>query len=375
MFQILHFADLHLDVSFAGIGFPSLNARKYRENIREALVRILDLAKEKNVQAITIAGDLYEQERFTRDTGEFLINQFQNVNPIKIFIAPGNHDPFVSDSLYQFLDWPENVTIFKTPEFTPVRLNSDITLWGMAHNSPSFRKNPLDNFSVPENGQHILLFHGSDTSSIPVGKTTHAPFIPEYFIKTGANLALVGHYHNGKLKSKEEQKLFYPGSPEPLGFGENNVHSVGLVTIENDKYDLEIQSINKFQFISQEINISKMNSSDQVKSEVENWAKLTGKETIYLKVNLVGEMASHIKLELEILNERMNEYCPFGLVVDQTHPEIDVLAIAEEKTVRGEFVRTMLAKIENTNEEEKDSLERTLHYGLMAFEGSSILTS
>ena len=61
--------------------------------------------------------------------------------------------------------------------------------------------------------------------------------------------------------------------------------------------------------------------------------------------------------------------------VDQTHPEIDILAIAEEKTVRGEFVRTMLAKIENTNEEEKDNLERTLHYGLMAFEGRSVFTS
>ena len=109
MYQILHFADLHLDASFAGTGFPSINARKYRENIREALVRILDFAKKKNVQAITIAGDLYEQERFSRDTGEFLVNNFKKIAPIQIFISPGNHDPFVSDSLYQFLEWPENV--------------------------------------------------------------------------------------------------------------------------------------------------------------------------------------------------------------------------------------------------------------------------
>ena len=90
-YKILHFADLHLDASFAGTGLSGLEARKHREHLREALKRMLDLALKKEVNAVTIAGDLFEQERFSRDTGEFLLSQFRRIAPVKVFIAPGNH--------------------------------------------------------------------------------------------------------------------------------------------------------------------------------------------------------------------------------------------------------------------------------------------
>ena len=37
-----------------------------------------------------------------------------------MFIAPGNHDPYTSKSLYAALDWPDNVRIFSTEELRRV---------------------------------------------------------------------------------------------------------------------------------------------------------------------------------------------------------------------------------------------------------------
>lgn len=99
MARILHFADLHLDRSFAGLGMASTEADKRRWELRDALRRIVDLAIERQCDVITIGGDLYEHDRVTLDTGNFLVEQFRRF-PGRVFIAPGNHDPYKPDALY-----------------------------------------------------------------------------------------------------------------------------------------------------------------------------------------------------------------------------------------------------------------------------------
>ena len=211
MLRILHFADLHLDSSFAGLGFPSLVARQYREVLRESLLRIIDLALDKKVDVVTIGGDLYEHERFSKDTGEFLRSQMQRLRGIKVYIAPGNHDPWMPESLYQYIDWSPNVHIFQGTTFTPIRLQSDVTLWGMAHCSFSNHKNPMANFKVDGSGKNVLLFHGSEMSNIDPQKGRHAPFNIENLVESGADIALLGHYHRGKIEEESGVKYVYPG--------------------------------------------------------------------------------------------------------------------------------------------------------------------
>ena len=106
MVRILHFADLHLDRSFAGLSVAPSEAAKRREELRAALRRIVDLALELDVDALTIGGDLYEHERAGPDTANFLAGEFERLAPKRVLIAPGNHDPYIPDSLYWRLDWP-----------------------------------------------------------------------------------------------------------------------------------------------------------------------------------------------------------------------------------------------------------------------------
>ncbi len=372
-YKILHFADLHLDASFAGTGLTGLEARKHREHLREALKRILDMTAAKKVNAVTIAGDLFEQERFTRDTGGFLISQFRRIAPVKIFIAPGNHDPFVADSLYRFLHWPANVTIFQAGEFTPVQLTQGVMLWGLAHQSPSVRKKPLENFKVAGAGKHILLFHGSDMSGVPEGKKTHAPFLPAELQNSGADLALLGHYHRGKLHRQDSGEYFYPGSPEPLGFGEENGHSVGLITATDDQIETEIIPVNRWNFKIGNVDVSAANSREDVKESVEKWLRENVDETTYTKIKLTGSPAPEIETDLEILQEQIQSFCAFCLLTDETLPGFDFAGLAAEKTVRGEFVKNFLARIEAAEESEKQHLTKALTYGLMAFAGKGIV--
>ena len=52
MTRILHFADLHLDRSFAGLGMASSEASKRREELRAVLRRIVDLVRSRLEQGV-----------------------------------------------------------------------------------------------------------------------------------------------------------------------------------------------------------------------------------------------------------------------------------------------------------------------------------
>src|SRR6266487_3296632 len=105
MFRIIHLSDLHLDTSFAISGLPAAAGAWRRADLRATLGRILALARERRVDAVTIAGDLYEQEYALPDTADFLVQQLAKLAPIRVFIAPGKSDPHTNDSLYALTRW------------------------------------------------------------------------------------------------------------------------------------------------------------------------------------------------------------------------------------------------------------------------------
>ena len=228
MFTILHTADVHLDRAYAGAGMTAGISAARRQELRDGLRRFVDLALELRVDAVTIGGDLYEHERSTMDTGNFLRQQFERLGATPVLIAPGNHDPVVPDSLWRRVDWPANVTIFTEPKFGAMRLADRLTVWGAGHTAPDLRQNLLDGFRAPGDGKHVLLFHGSDVTSVPEGKPVHCGFRPEDIERTGADFALLGHYHEMRLR----ERFAYPGSLEALDFSESGEHSVVKLTVD-----------------------------------------------------------------------------------------------------------------------------------------------
>jgi 3',5'-cyclic AMP phosphodiesterase CpdA len=155
--RLLHFADLHLDTPFRWA--PPDVARARRRALRETLTRICRLADELNVDALTCGGDLYEQDRFTPDTAAFLRSAFTQVEPLPVFIAPGNHDWYGPASLYRQVDWPPNVHVFTEDRLSPVELADGLTMWGAAHRAPAevdLRLQDVASLPVPQLDSPLL---------------------------------------------------------------------------------------------------------------------------------------------------------------------------------------------------------------------------
>ena len=371
-FKILHFADVHLDISFAGMGFPLEVARRYRESLRGAVKRLMDLALEEAVSCVTVGGDLYEQERFTADTGNFLAEQFTRLDSVPVFIVPGNHDPLVPDSIYKQVKWPENVTIFQHPKLEPYPLNEAVVLWGLAHPSPSWRGKPLDNFHVPDERIHILLLHGSDMSNVPAGKVTHAPFLPEQIRKAGFRFALLGHYHQGRLTPEGNPFMAYPGSPEPLAFGETGLHGAVLLEVTGSTVQAHPISTQTYQSVREQVDVSQLTNRDAVLTKIQEALEDKAGERVLAQVTLVGTRHPDVIWDMALFNENLPKNFLHIFLEDETLPAFPLEDLKEEKTVRGEFVRKLLDDIEKASDDQKEVFKDALTYGLFAFEKKEI---
>jgi DNA repair exonuclease SbcCD nuclease subunit len=370
LFSILHTADVHLDRAFGGSRMPPSVAAARRTELRDAFRRFIDLALERQVDAVTIGGDLYEHDRCTADTGHFLRQQLERLATIPAFIAPGNHDPYVPESLYRQIDWPPNVTIFSEPAFRSVPLGEGLKLWGAGHDGPALRDNLLQDFRVAGPGRHILLFHGSDTHAVPEGKTTHAPFQPADIGTTGAQFALLGHYHQARLSPSDNPLFAYPGTPEPLGFDEEGDHSVLLVQISDDAVHPQLLPFGGVTYRTLRLDISSVLTSDEIRAAIESFASAGDGTTAapIVRIILEGQLQPEVDLDRDALLNACAERFSFLDIVDSTYPAYDFEELAQESTTKGTFVRLLRHKMETLSGPDLVVAQDALVYGLDAFD-------
>ena len=235
--KIAHIADIHLDAAFTQL--PANVARARRQAIRDAFRAALDRAREDGAEVLLVAGDLYEHDRVAPDTANFLRESFAELSPIRVCLAPGNHDWYGPQSLYRLVEWTPNVHVFTGERLEPLELADGLTLWGGAHRAPAGTQNFLSGFQADHDGINLGLFHGSERGEFRFqeeGKQPHAPFDDAEIRAAGLHHAFVGHYHT----PIDGPSHTYPGSVEPLTFGSAggggvvlaNVAATGSVTRE-----------------------------------------------------------------------------------------------------------------------------------------------
>lgn len=213
MYRIVHCADLHLGRRPAGNRGVGGSAGDSEQALRATLVRIVDLAIELDADALTVGGDLYDHEGATLDTGRFIASQFERLAPKPVLVAPGNHDPYIADSLYNKFTWPRNVVIFADRCWRPVALSRDITLWGVGHDRHGLQENLLRKLRVDGVRTNIALLHGWDLAAGPRREIAYCPFSMSDVERSGAAFVLLGHYHEKRLWPKHAPRYAYPGSP------------------------------------------------------------------------------------------------------------------------------------------------------------------
>jgi len=374
--RFIHTSDIHLDTSFSGSGFPAWLGDRKREAIRGTFRRILEEARLQEVDFVLLAGDVFEQDRITSDTFEFLRQQLETLNPTHVFISPGNHDPFVKGSPYREEPWPANVHIFKVEEFQSIELTSlgiRVTGFGFAGaclEDHHFQRLP----PLSRELFNIVLSHGSDVSRVPAGKTRHGPFTIEEIAGKNIQYCALGHYHQQHQVPNpiDDTQVWYSGIPEGRGWDEEGACGYLLGTIANGRLRLESRFCNQYVLNTLAVQCDAFSTREQILDCIVRERGLAYDPKTILRVQLSGALDPRLDLSLSELQERLAGEALYIQWDDQTHPALDFESIAQEKTLRGRFVRILNERVATAGNEERGALERARLYGVQALSGLEV---
>jgi DNA repair exonuclease SbcCD nuclease subunit len=250
-------------------------------------------------------------------------------------------------------------------------LDAGITLWGAAHQAPAGTPNFLEGFRVDRGGIHLGLFHASENGGFQregTEKQRHAPFEASEIPLAGLHHAFLGHFHT----PRDAERHTYPGNPEPLGFGEQGPRGAVVATVQADGSVLRRRErMAKSEVHDLDCDITGCTSRQDVRDRVT--AALAGRQGA-ARLTLRGELARGVEIGPRDLDGReILEHVPsldaLRVQIGALGTDYDFEMLAQEGTVRGQFVRDVQADPELDDETRR----RVLATGLRALDGRTDL--
>ncbi len=365
--KVLHCADIHIGMAESFLGE---NASKRRFETLLTFEKIIQTAKEGNVDFLLIAGDLFHNNNIETEFIDRVFSSFNEIPDIKIILVAGNHDPLNSSSPFINRTKPSNLYVLGGEDEC-----LDFSEIGARIYGRSFTEGSLDGESrfsiIPPKDEiiNIMVLHGDLKSDL---NSSYNPITPDFVKHSGMDYIALGHVHKRTEILKLDNVCFaYSGCPEGQGFDELDDKGIYIGEISKNSCQLEFKAISKRRHLCLDVDISDCLNASEISEKIlkhlmaeygENYSS-----NLY-KIILTGEIDEEASILLPEIESRLSNEVYFIKVKDKTTFKIDTEALSKEISLKGIFVRNMMARInEAQTEEEKNILRDALNIGLKAF--------
>lgn len=350
--KFVHIADMHFDTPFTFLAEKENLGEIRRLEQRQVFKKVIDYIKDEKIPYLFISGDLYDHNYVKKTTIEYINNLFKTIPQTKIFITPGNHDPFLKNSYYNNFDWNENVYIFnseiKLYEF------EDVDIYGFGFDNFYCNNFEVKNIKIKNKDKiNILIVHGD----IDASKNIDALYNPIGKIELkniGFDYVAMGHIHKRQTISGN---IVYPGSTISLGFDEQGEHGLLDVNLEKNNLEINFVKLDARIFEEREIDITNINTEEELIEFINN---IYLEENIMCKLILIGNRNFEIetnKILKLIINKNILK------IKDKTKPNFNLEEIANQNNLKGIFISEMLSLL-NEGNEDRDVIEKAIEIGL-----------
>jgi DNA repair exonuclease SbcCD nuclease subunit len=233
MFKFLHAADIHLDSPLRGLSrYESSPDESIRGACRRAFTRLVDLAIERQVSFVLLAGDLYDGDWKDYSTGIFLSREVGRLGQrnIPVYAVAGNHD--AANRMTKMLDCPANMRIFSSRKAETLKIDRlAVAIHGRSFETQHVSENFSGGFPPAEKGMfNIGLLHTSLDGR--EGHAVYAPCSADDLGSRGYQYWALGHVHKQEIVSRDPWIVF-PGCIQGRHIRENGVRGCVLVTVED----------------------------------------------------------------------------------------------------------------------------------------------
>jgi DNA repair exonuclease SbcCD nuclease subunit len=354
--KLIHTSDLHLGATFKILREKS---KWHRNDCQKVFSDIIDLCIREKVNALLIAGDIFDSPEPPKSLVKFVINEFERLKEekINVIISSGNHDPYKRGSVWLENKFPSNVIVFDSVDLEPKRIG-DLTVYGLAYTNDT--KEPLKDFKADdEENFKVGLVHGS-TTNIAWEEQPEAGYrriLETHLNRSNLDYIALGHYHD-LLEIKCKTKCFYSGCPESLSFKNKSDCYVLLVSYSDAKVTVKPIKTNIRKFKTIEVDCTNHESDAEIRKILNNQK---GENNIF-RLILKGNPTLDFNLDVDLLLKEFEQKYFFLKIDDNIHiPE----NLVEDETTRGHFIRLMRCEIKKEKDSEKRKrMENALRLGI-----------
>ena len=298
---------------------PSL-AERFRNSTYLAFQNIVKLALQEEVDAVLIAGDIYDgsdkslqaQLKFRRGLQEL------SDAGIDTFIVHGNHDPL--DGWSASLDWPERVHVFSGTqvERQPVIKNGIVKahIHGISYPTRDVKENlALKFIRDDKQGFAIGLLHTNVGHQ--AGHDDYAPCSMDDLVAGNMDYWALGHIHSFQVLRESSPAVVYSGNTQSRHMRETGEKGCCLVTLhKNASPVIQFIPTDVVRYVHDEVDLSGRISLEEVihavRAKCERLADQIKERDVFVNLSLNGRTQVHSELKrgdtLESLQEEIRTY-------------------------------------------------------------------
>jgi len=316
MTRFLHTADWQIGRQFAT--FDPEHAPILAEARIAAVERLAALATEHRVDAVLVAGDVFDAQTVSDRTVRRLFNALAGYAGPWLMI-PGNHDAALAESVWTRAERlgavPANAHLLLAPELrlfegqgfavlpaplTQRHTYNDLTAW-------------FDAAETPAGLLRIGLGHGSVQGILAEGIDSANPLAPDRAASARLDYLALGDWHGCK---RIDARTWYAGTPEPDRFKANDAGQALLVEIAAPGAEPQVTPLAVGQFhwhllathlhVASDVDalleeLAGLGAQDVVDLRVQGRIDLAGRQRLQAAVGSAEARSRHLQADLSAL--------------------------------------------------------------------------
>lgn len=354
--KLIHCADLHLDARMES-GLPKEKAGERRLELLRTFTKMAEQAAEQGVEAILLCGDLFDAKTISARARNCVLDAMLQHPQIMFYYLQGNHDQ--NSFLNSIEELPENLKTFGS-QWT-IYKQGEVSIAG-AEISGGNADRILDQLFLDASGINIVMLHGM--ASEYGGKRQGEEFALKKLRNRNIDYLALGHIHSYQRERLDERgEWCYCGCLEGRGFDECGEKGYVLLDTENGKVNSRFVPFAQRTLHEVRVDISGLMFQEEIQRAVRDAVALIPQKDM-VKIILTGEVSPEAEKDAGWIQKWLEDNYYFLKVKDQTRAFVHPEDYQYDVSLKGEFVRLVLASC--MPQEEK---EQVLRLGIRALSG------
>lgn len=260
--RLLVSSDIHLGSPIRSVALrnPDLGER-LKQASRDTFVNIVDMAISEQIDALVLAGDIFDSGYPDLKSRAFLIAQLARASDagVPTVLIRGNHDALLDHKAHG--DLGPNIHLLH--KGAPTVEIGDTAFHGLSFDAAHVAKSFLPEYPQPvPDKRNVGLMHTS-LDGAP-GHDPYAPCSERDLMAHGFDLWCLGHIHAPFERLDGPVLAIMPGIPQPRHFGERKGGTVTLVSLGDGSPEFERRAIGRLGFSECSLDLSACSDQQEV---------------------------------------------------------------------------------------------------------------